>query len=428
MNTRRFLSVSALLTVALILIWAGYYWGRQHGLRENTSQSTQSTEKKPMYWHDPMVPGQKFDRPGKSPFMDMELVPVYAESGNESDANAVHINPRMQQNLGIRIAEVRSEKLAMNVRMTGTVGYKESDSWTVQARSNGFVERLWVRNPYESVKKGQALVDLYVPEWIAVQEEYLATLQLQSADKNQFIEAARQRMRIAGMSDEQIQIVMKSHQLQQHFTIRAPADGVVTEIGVREAASVSYGTSLFRINDLRSVWIDAQIPESSVAQIRVGDALEIVSPKLGAASIQARLKAILPEVDPLTRTQKTRLEISNKEVLLAPGMFVNILWHSASPTETLTVASEAIIVTGTRKLVILAQNDTAFLPVEIRTGRESEGRTEILSGLSAGQKLVVSGQFLIDSEANLKGFGLRSTSTTPADAHAKQAVENRVQP
>src|SRR5207244_4378871 len=168
-----------------------------------------ATGKKVLYWHDPMVPGQKFDKPGKSPFMDMQLVPVYADS--DADAGTVAISPRVQQNLGVRTAEVKQGNISMTVEAVGTVGYNERDVALVQARSNGFVERLFVRAPLDPVRKGQPLAELYVPDWVAAQEEYLSAkriaAQATGTSLASLADAAKQRMRLAGMTDEHIRAI-----------------------------------------------------------------------------------------------------------------------------------------------------------------------------------------------------------------------------
>src|SRR5258706_751287 len=194
-----------------------------------------TTGKKVLYWHDPMVPGQKFDKPGKSPFMDMQLVPVYAESGG--DEGAVAISPRVQQNLGVRTAEVTQGSLGSAVEAVGSVAYNERDVALVQARSNGFVERLYVRAPLDPVRRGQPLAELYVPDWVAAQEEYLSAKRIAAkSDAASFAglaDAAAQRMRLAGMSDAQIRAVEASGNVQPRITISAPIGGVVGELSAR---------------------------------------------------------------------------------------------------------------------------------------------------------------------------------------------------
>jgi Cu(I)/Ag(I) efflux system membrane fusion protein len=359
--------------------------------------------KKVLYWHDPMVPGQKFDTPGKSPFMDMDLVPVYAEDGG--DQGSVAISARMQQNLGVRTAGVTRHALAPTVEAVGTVAYNERDVALVQARSNGFVERLFVRAVLDPVRQGQPLAELYVPEWVAAQEEYLAVARMTNAGA--LVDGARQRMRLAGMSDAQIQSVEASGKVRARFTISAPIGGVVAELAAREGMTVAAGAPLFRINGLSTVWVNAEVPESLAAQVRPGSAVEARAPALGGQVFKGKVTAILPEVNPATRTLKMRVELANSAGVLVPGMFATVILKPVARVELLQVPSEAVITTGKRNVVVVALGDGRFAPIDVEIGMEANGQTEIRKGLEAGQQVVVSGQFLIDSEASLKGVAAR---------------------
>jgi membrane fusion protein, copper/silver efflux system len=361
--------------------------------------------KKILYWHDPMTPGQKFDKPGKSPFMDMPLVPVYA--GDEGDEGTVTISPRVQQNLGVRTAEVMSGELATTIEAVGSVAFNERDVVVVQARSNGFVEKLHVRAPLDSVRKGEPLAEIYVPEWVAAQEEYLSAKRIAGTSLGQSLgdlqQGALQRMRLAGMSDEQIRLVESTGAVHARTTVVAPASGVVTELGAREGMTIASGGMLFRINGLSTVWINAEVPENIAAQVRPGSPVEARTPALPGTIFEGRVSAILPEVAPATRTLKVRIEIANAGGTLAPGMFATINFAPSVKKKTLLVPTEALIRTGNRNVVIVDAGDGHFRPQEVKVGGESGEKTEILAGVSAGERVVTSGQFLIDSEASLKG-------------------------
>jgi Cu(I)/Ag(I) efflux system membrane fusion protein len=368
-----------------------------------------ATGRRILYWHDPMVPQRHFDRPGKSPYMDMQLVPVYADG--DGDAGTVAVSPRMRQNLGIRTVEVARETIAPRIEVAGNVVFNERDQVIVQARATSFVERLHVTATLDRVAVGEALVDLYVPDWVAVQEEYLALARSGREDLATLVDGAQQRMRQAGMSEEQIRIVEESRELQPRITLRAPIAGVVVELAAREGMSVMSGATLFRINGLATVWVEAAVPETQAAQLAPGAAVEARAPALGDARFSGTVQAILPEVDPVTRTIKARITLANADYALAPGMFVDVMFAAGSAV-ALTVPTEAVIRTGERVVVILADNEGEFRPVDVETGIESNGRTEIKQGLTAGQRIVASGQFLIDSEASLRATGTRMDSPT----------------
>ena len=363
-------------------------------------------EKKVLYWHDPMVPGQRFDKPGKSPFMDMQLVPVYADAG--AGQGGVSVSARVQQNLGIRTAEVKAGSIGAPLQAVGTVAFDERSVALVQARSGGFVERLFVRAPLEPVRKGQPLLQMLAPDWVAAQEEYLAIRRMGgAAGAAGLLDAARQRMRLAGMSDEQVRQVEAGGKASLRITIVAPVAGIVTELNAREGMTVAAGAPLFRINGLDPVWVNAEVPESAAAQVLPGSAVEASAAAYPGQAFKGKVGAILPEVNAATRTLKARIELANPKGQLVPGMFASVRLAPAARAQVLLVPSEAVIQTGTRSVVMLAAGDGKFAATDVETGAEANGMTEIRKGLAAGQKVVVSGQFMLDSEASLRGAAAR---------------------
>lgn len=382
--------------------------------------------RKVLYYRDPMTPGTKFDKPGKSPFMDMMLVPVYAEGGGDADQGRVNISARVQQNLGVRTAPVTEGTLSPEVAAVGNIAFNERDQAIVQARATGFVERLHVRATLDRVGKGQPLVDLYVPDWIAAQEEYLSLRQMQGEGIAQLVDAAHQRMRLAGMSDEQVRLVERSGRTQPRITVVAPVGGVVTELTVREGMTVMAGAPMFRINGLGTVWANAEVPESQAALLRPGTRVVAQTAAAPGTAYEGKVQALLPDINATTRTLKARVELSNPGQTLVPGMFVSIQFMDLRAGKTLLVPTEAVIQTGRRAVVMLAEADGRFRPVEVKTGIESGGQTEVKTGLQAGQKVVVSSQFLIDSEASLRGLEARLNQAPGADG-AKAAARYQAQ-
>lgn len=376
------------------------------------------TGRKILYFHDPMVPGKKFEAPGKSPFMDMMLVPAYA-GGEGADSGTVSVSARIQQNLGLRTGEVVSGKLVPEVSAVGTVAWNERGRTVVQARATGFVEKLHVRAALDAVGTGQPLLDLYVPDWVAAQEDYLAARRMQGQGLETLAEAARQRMRQAGMSEAQISRVERTGQVQTHVTVVAPGAGVVTELFAREGSTVTTGMPMLRIDDLSSVWVQAEVPESQAALIAEGAEVTAQTPAWPGEVFRGRVQSMLPGVDPGTRTRKARMALANPKGRLVPGMFVHMQLSGGPAQPALLVPSESLVRTGRRTLV-MAVEDGVFRPVEVRVGREQNGQTEILSGLGEGQKIVLSGQFLIDSEASLRGVEARLPGGRMSDGAAPQ--------
>ena len=392
------------------------------GTSAGSASAAQEKEgRKVLYWHDPMVPAQKFDKPGKSPFMDMQLVPVYADEGTD-DGN-VSISPRMVQNLGVRTTEVVRVSLAQKVDAVGSVAYNERNVAVVQARVTGYIEKLYVRAPLDPVRKGQPLVEILAPEWVAAQEEYLALKRMQVPDMDELQSAARQRLMLVGMTESHIRSIERSGKVQARVTLYAPISGVIAELGVREGMTVMPGTTLFRINDLSSVWVNAEVPEAQTAAVKLGNAVQARTPAYPGTVFSGMVNAILPEVNAVTRTLKVRIELANPDGRLSPGMFANVDFATAEKRDMLMVPTEAVIQTGKRSVVLVAEGEGKFKPVDVEIGTETDGQAEIRKGLEVGQKVVISGQFLIDSEASLKATTTRMEAM-PA-ASAEQAGSNK---
>lgn len=370
-----------------------------------------TTGRKVLYYHDPMVPASKFDQPAKSPFMDMMMSPVYADA--DGDDGKVTVSPRTQQNLGVRTALVTASVLSPQVSVVGNIAFNERDQAFVQARATGYIERLHVRATLDRVHKGQPLADIYIPDWIAAQEEFLSLRRLQGTDLTLLVDAARQRMRQVGMNEEQIRLVEHSGKLQPRTTLVAPIGGVLVELMAREGMTVMPGATLFRINGLSSVWANAEVPESQAALIRPGTQVQASSAAAPGTVLRGTVQAIVPEVNASTRTLKARVELPNPGHLLLPGMLITVQFMNMRVEKSVLIPTEAVIQTGQRTVVMLAEAQGTFRPVEVTTGLESGGQTEIKRGLQPGQQVVVSAQFLIDSEASLKGVEARLNDAQP---------------
>ena len=414
--------VSAGVLAGALIAFGAYQLGAQHNAMApiNTTSASSSTStsdakldpktgRRVLYWHDPMVPGPKFDKPGKSPFMDMQLVPVYAD---EAGGSGVTVNPGIAQNLGIRTALVRKGEMSASLEAVGMVTQNERATQVVQSRVTGYIEKLQVRAVLDPVKKGQPLVTLFAPDWAAALEEYLGVRRAQAGPA--LVDAARARLRLLSIPDGVVARSEQSGTAQTRFTLTAPTSGVVAELGAREGAMVSPGMTLFRISDLSSVWVMADVPESLASQVRVGTDAEVRVVGVGDA-FAGKVSAILADVDPATRTVKARVELRNPGLVLKPGMFARVTFKSSTAQQALLVPQEAVIATGKRNVVIVASDEGKYSPVEVQLGRESGGDVEVKSGLLEGQRVVSSGQFLLDSEASLKsGLGRLDTGASAA--------------
>jgi membrane fusion protein, copper/silver efflux system len=428
MNKKLLLALSAAGVLAAGL-GAGYWFALHRTMAQmNTQAAAPAPEgKKPLYWHDPMYPQQKFDKPGKSPFMDMMLVPVYGDRG--ADDASVKISSRVVQNLGIRTAEVTQGPIDKKVEAVGAVAFDERAVAVVQARVGGYVERLFVRAPLDAVSKGQPLAEILAPDWVAAQEEYLALKRSPQANEA-LRQAARQRLILLGMAEATIAAIEADGKTRPRITLTAPQGGVVAELGAREGMTVMPGMMLFRINGLGSVWVNAEVPEAQAALIKPGSGVTASVPAYPGETFKAKVAALLPEVNPATRTLKARIEVANPHAKLKPGMYATIDFAAGAQRDVLMVPSEAVIRTGQRTVVVVADaaqdGRQQFKPFDVEAGAEANGMTEIRKGLSRGMKVVVSGQFLIDSEASLKATGTRLADAPAGNVHKGEGKVEKI--
>jgi Cu(I)/Ag(I) efflux system membrane fusion protein len=365
-----------------------------------------------------MVPGQKFNKPGKSPFMDMQLEPKYADAGSGSEGGSVAISSQTTQNLGIRMEKVSNRSFGESLSAVGRIEPDERRFYAVQTRIPGFVERLSVRAVGDPVSKGQKIAEIYAPELLAAQQEYLALLALNNIDNDGSLkEAARSRLKLLGMSEGEVVAISKTGKTSPRFGVYAPASGVLTELGVREGGQLMAGSSLMQISDLSQVWLIAEVPERDAARLKPGLAAEVQLQSLPGEVFKGKVGYLYPMLNDASRTLQVRIELANKSNQLRLGMYANVTF-TGQTHEALSAPSESIIATGKRKVVIVKEAH-GYRPVEVETGQERDGYTEILSGLSEGEEVVASGQFLIDSEASLSGVLARLSKQDEMDGMAK---------
>lgn len=394
---------AAAAAIALIGGAAGYYLGSSGGGGgEATAASSTADGKEVLYYYDPMFPNQKFDKPGKSPFMDMELVPKYAGEGAGGEPG-VTIDPSAMQNLGLRTAVARVGTLESRVDVVGTIDFNQREVAIVQPRAGGFVQRTYHRAPGDVIPAGAPIVDLLIPEWGGSQAEFLAVRKI---GKPALTAAARQRLRLLGMSDGLIASVERSGRPYNIITITSPQGGAIQSIDVRPGMTVSAGQSLAQVTGLGTVWLNAAVPEARASEIRLGQSASAELTAFPGERFGGRIIGILPTTNADSRTLTVRIELRNSGGRLRPGMFANVRLGEVAQTAIL-VPTEAVIRTGQRTLVMLAEDKGRYRPAEVRAGRESGGQTEILAGLREGERVVASGQFLLDSEATLTGIQAR---------------------
>lgn len=312
------------------------------------------------------------------------------------------ISSQTAQNLGIRLEKVSTKSFGESFSAVGRIEPDERRFYAVQTRMPGFVEKLSVRAVGDPVRKGQKVAEIYAPEILAAQQEYLTLTTLSQVDADGSLkQAARSRLKLLGMSEGEIVAITRAGKVSPRFGVYAPANGVLTELGVREGAQLMLGTSLMQITDLSQVWLVAEVPERDAARLKPGLDAEVQLQSMTGETFKGKVSYLYPMLNEASRTLQVRVELPNKGNRLRPGMYANVAF-TGQTHEALSVSSESIIATGKRKIVIVKEAN-GYRPVEVTTGQERDSCTEILSGLSEGEDVVVSGQFLIDSEASLSG-------------------------
>jgi Cu(I)/Ag(I) efflux system membrane fusion protein len=416
MTRPQLLAAGAAIVLALA---AGFGLGRMTPASKAPA-TAQSPGRKVLYWYDPMIPMEHHTGPGKSS-MNMTLIPKYADEAPDA-ATGVRIDPARTQNLGVRLASVERGVLPGGVSATGVIAFNERDVAVVQAKAAGFVQRVYARAPGDTLAAGAPLADLLVPEWAGAQGEFLAVRRTGDAA---LIQASRERLKLLGMPPALIEAVEKSGQVRNLVTVSTPSGGMIKTLGVRSGMSVMAGQTLAEVNGLSRVWLDVAIPEAMAGQVLPGQAITATLAAYPGQTFTGRVSAILPQTDAASHTLTARIDLPNPSGRLKPGMFAQAQFGGMSQP-ALLVPSEAVIRTGTRSLVMIAQPGGRFAPAEVRIGREGDGKTEILAGLSEGEKVVASGQFLIDSEASLSGVQARPIASASPAAMAMPTQPSKV--
>ncbi|MFS3510315.1 MULTISPECIES: efflux RND transporter periplasmic adaptor subunit [Citrobacter] len=386
-----------------------------------TGQASQKEARKVLFWYDPMYPNTRFDKLGKSPFMDMDLIPKYADEETASaSAPGVRIDPTQTQNLGLKTEPVRRGPLHYAQTFPANVSYNEYQFVIVQARSAGFIEKVYPLTVGDKIKQGAPLIDLTIPDWVEAQSEYL--LLRETGGSATQVEGILERLRLAGMPEADIQRLKSTRKIQTRFTLKAPIDGVITAFDLRTGMNISKDNVVAKIQGMDPVWVSASVPESIAWLIKDASQFTITVPAWPDKPFTISKWNILPSVDATTRTLQIRLQVNNPDEALKPGMNAYLQLKTQSEP-MLLIPSKALIDTGTEQRVITVDNEGRFVPKQVAVFHESQGLTAIRSGLTEGEKVVSSGLFLIDSEANISGAldRMRAQNSGAQDASAKPA-------
>ncbi|MGB0513312.1 MAG: efflux RND transporter periplasmic adaptor subunit [Wenzhouxiangellaceae bacterium] len=415
-----------LLVVAVVAAALGFVAARVLTPDAQFASGDRSGEREILYWVAPMDPNYRRDEPGKSP-MGMDLVPVYADDGKSDDAQepGLKIAPAVVNNIGVKTARV--ERTRLN-RIVDTVGFITPDANRVahvHVRSEGWIEQLFADNEGEPVKAGSALFEIYSPALVSAQGEFLQALRV---GQKALIDAARQRLRALGMTEAQVEAVREAQRAQQRFEVRSPQDGYIMALNVREGMFVEPGTTIMSLADLSEVWVDVDVFEQQIGWVEPGQDAEMRLPFAPQRVWRGEVDYVYPTIRPETRTARVRLAFDNPDLMLKPNMYAQVEISVAPRRDVLAIPSQAVIRTGSQERVVLALANGRFRPAEVRTGLETGGRVEIVDGLAEGETVVVSSQFLIDSEASMDASLLRmlggETAGMDHSGHGMQGMDH----
>ena len=370
-----------------------------------------SGERKIAYYKDPMHPWYTSDKPGKAPDCGMDLVPVYE---GESNQKGIKIDPVVVQNIGVKVEDVVKRKLSRTIRTVGTVAYDERRVYSVNSKIMGWVEKLYVDYTGKLIHKGEPLMELYSPELVSTQEEYLQALRyrksmqqssLEEARKgsDNLIESAKRRLQYWDIPESEIKELEERGTPSKTMTIYSPVDGVVVEKMVQKGQNIMGGMELYKIADLSRVWVLAEVYQYELPWVKVGGPVEIELSYLPGKTFKGTITYIYPYLSAETKTAKVRVEVQNTQNFeLKPEMFATVKLSSPLSVYDVAVPDEAIIRSGERNIAVMALGGGYFDPRDVKLGVSADGYVQILDGIREGEKIVVSSQFLIDSESNLK--------------------------
>jgi len=371
--------------------------GAEHSM-PNTSDNTSTSSDEPLYWIAPMDPNYQRDKPGKSP-MGMDLIPVYASdlNGDNDKPGTIKIDPAVENNLGVKTESATIEALSPRIETVGYIAFDESQLWQTNVRVSGWVEKLNINAVGEKVSQGEVLFSLYSPELVKAQEELLSAYKTQ---RKGMIKGATDRLLTLGVDQEQIRAIVRKGKASQTIEIKAPADGVIASLNIREGGYLSPAQAVISAGPLDEVWVDAEVFERQSHWISKGSQTSMTLDAIPGGNWTGEVDYVYPILDPKTRTLRVRLKFPNPNGELKPNMFANVTLHPVSSEQVITIPRSSVIRSGGMTRVVLAEGDGKYRSARIEVGREARERIEVLDGLQAGEKVVTAAHFMLDSESS----------------------------
>ncbi|MGR5251282.1 efflux RND transporter periplasmic adaptor subunit [Vibrio astriarenae] len=398
MNKTHQVAVIALLVGAALGFSSRYLLPMPSHDMESTQAGASNASDEPLYWVAPMDPNYKRDKPGKSP-MGMDLIPVFAEdlSGENDKPGTVTIDPAVENNLGVKTAAVTLSNLSPRIETVGYVAFDESLLWQTNVRVAGWVETLFVNAVGDRVSKGDKLFTLYSPELVKAQEELLNAYR---TGRKGLVKGATERLMTLGVDNAQIQAIKRRGKASQSIDIKAPADGVIASLNIREGGYLSPAQAVISAGPLDEVWVDAEVFERQAHWVSAGSQALMTLDAVPGQEWQGVVDYVYPILDPKTRTLRVRLKFANERGALKPNMFANIALKPQTSEQVLTIPRSAVIRSGGMTRVVLAEGSGKYRSARIEVGREAGESIEVLEGLKEGERIVTSAHFMLDSESS----------------------------
>lgn len=401
------------IVIAVLMLGIGLgagYWLSDGG--SDTSAAAPADEKKPIFYRNPMNPSVTSPVPAKDS-MGMDYVPVYADSESSEVAGTVKIDPVVVQNIGVRTATARQESISRTIRAVGRVDFDEESMARLQPKVEGWIEEIRVDKTGQNVAKDDILLSIYSPKLVSTQQEYLLALNnLSALSKSQFdeirqgaedlVKSSRERLELLDVPEHQIQELEQTRKVKKSLHIHSPVSGTVIRIGSRQGQFVTPKTELYMMVDLSQVWVYADVYEYELPWVKVGDEVEMTLASVPGKTFNGSLAYIYPYAESKTRTTKVRLVFDNRDLLLRPDMFAEVSIQSDTLNNVVVVPAESIIRSGGRTQVFVVRAPGKFEPRTVKLGIESKGQVALLEGVVAGEEVVTSAQFLVDSESKLR--------------------------
>jgi len=422
------------ILILALLATAGYFAWTKWIHPTNDKTTTENADSGIDYYHCGMHPQIKSDKPGSCPICGMTLTPVYKNKGN-SEKGIVQVDPAMVQNIGVKTEIVTKRKLTHTIRTTGRIDYDETKQTIITTKFSGYIEKLYVDYTGKPVQQGQPLFEIYSPDLVAAQQEYLQAIRysgtmksandsIVSSGANDLLQSTKKKLLFWDISPEQIKELEQTGNIKKTLTIYSPFSGVIIEKNIFDGMQIQEGMSLLKLADISKMWVYADVYENELSWVKVGENANIELPDKAEKTLQGKIDYIYPYLQDQTRTARVRISFPNENQSLKKDMYVTVNIIPITSINVIAVPEQSVIHSGKRDIVVMSLDEGKFMSMEVKLGALSDGYYEVKEGLKEGDTIVTSSQFLIDSESNLKA-GTSSMNNMPGMDMGGMKMENK---